>query len=649
MSIVPMKKLQLIAMRDSRDELLRQLMLLRCVEITELDADAAADLSPETAHPGELRQSAAELDKAIQILQRYAPVKSGLFTLKPEVAPYRLLDEALLEENLRTAGRINALEEKIRETSARVNELRARCDALKPWQLLDFPLQTRRSKTCVFLCGTVPAERDVQALADAIESVAPEAQLISVSRDAWQHYLFLICHHSALQPMLDTLSQNSFAEADFGDLQGTASENLNRLEDLIHKEQAELEALQRDMLAKANLREELYLGADRLALKIERAEAAEKLCAMGSVILLQAWCPEDSLPSVETLLKEKDCAWLFSAPTAEEIPAVPVKLKNNKFSRALNMVTNMYSLPAYNGIDPNPLMAPFFIFFYGMMMADMGYGLLMILAAVFVLRKMRPRETLRDFGDLLLYCGISTFVFGAVTGGFFGDFIPQIAMLLNPDTTLTELPHLFTPLEDTMSILIGAVCLGVVQTFTGMAVSVVHKFKNKEALSAVFEEVAWWLILIGLALCILKIGNINGLPVVLLLGCADLIIGQFVMKKSVVGGLTGIIGAVYNGATGFFSDFLSYSRLMALMLSGSIIATVFNTLGTIPGSVPVFILISMIGNALNFALNILGCYVHDLRLQCLEFFGRFYMDGGRPFKPLNILNTKYVDIIKEEN
>ena len=108
-----------------------------------------------------------------------------------------------------------------------------------------------------------------------------------------------------------------------------------------------------------------------------------------------------------------------------------------------------------------------------------------------------------------------------------------------------------------------------------------------------------------------------------------------------------LLGTVYNGVTGIFSDVLSYSRLMALMLSGSIIASVFNTLGTTVNNVVVFIVIAIIGNTLNFALNILGCFVHDLRLQCLEFFGKFYKDGGKAFRPLAV-NTKYVDIMKEE-
>lgn len=110
----------------------------------------------------------------------------------------------------------------------------------------------------------------------------------------------------------------------------------------------------------------------------------------------------------------------------------------------------------------------------------------------------------------------------------------------------------------------------------------------------------------------------------------------------------GIVGSLYNNITGYFSDILSYSRLMALMLAGAVVAQVFNQLGAMTGNVIVFIIVAAIGNALNFALNLLGCYVHDMRLQCLEFFGRFYADGGKAFQPLDA-NTRYVDIVKEQN
>ena len=148
-----------------------------------------------------------------------------------------------------------------------------------------------------------------------------------------------------------------------------------------------------------------------------------------------------------------------------------------------------------------------------------------------------------------------------------------------------------------------------------------------------------------MALAVLGIGSPGGVPVVLAVGAVMLCIGAGRNAKG-FGKVTAVFGAVYNGVTGIFGDVLSYSRLMALMLAGSVIAQVFNTLGAIPGNAVVFILISAAGNALNFALNLLGCYVHDLRLQCLEYFNKFYEDGGKPFRPLAI-HTKYVDIIND--
>ena len=156
-------------------------------------------------------------------------------------------------------------------------------------------------------------------------------------------------------------------------------------------------------------------------------------------------------------------------------------------------------------------------------------------------------------------------------------------------------------------------------------------------MDALWEEATWWVVFVGAGLAILGVT-----PLVLALGGILVVAGPVVTNKG-FGKITGIFGSLYNHVTGYFGDILSYSRLMALMLAGSVIAQVFNTLGAIPGNVVIFVIISMAGNALNFALNLLGCYVHDLRLQCLEYFGKFYQDGGKPFRPLEI-NTKFVDI-----
>lgn len=188
--------------------------------------------------------------------------------------------------------------------------------------------------------------------------------------------------------------------------------------------------------------------------------------------------------------------------------------------------------------------------------------------------------------------------------------------------------------------------LGVIQIFTGMIINVVYKIRHGDFIDALFDEITWWVIIAGGVLAGLGIGSIAGVPVVLIIGVLMLAVGGTREAKG-FGKVTSLIGKVYNGVSGYFSDTLSYARLMALMLAGSVVAQVFNTLGAVTGNVLGFVIISMIGNALNLALNLLGCYVHDLRLQCLEFFNRFYKEGHRSFRPLSI-QTKYVDIIEEE-
>ena len=265
----------------------------------------------------------------------------------------------------------------------------------------------------------------------------------------------------------------------------------------------------------------------------------------------------------------------------------------------------------------------------------------MMLGCGVVLKKKKPKNS--HFFELFFWCGIATFLWGAITGGFFGDAPLQVAKILNPDTTFTGLPSLINPLEDTVMILVGSVALGFVHIITGTVIGFVDNIKRGEWKTAINDQVAWWVVFAGIGCLVLGLG-----PWVLALGGALVVLGSFLTNQG-IGKVTGLFGALYNNVTGYFGDLLSYARLMALMLAGSVIAQVFNTLGAIPGNIIVFLIISIAGNALNLGLNLLGCFVHDLRLQCLEFFGKFYKDGGIPFRPLNI-QTKYVSITnnKEE-
>ena len=202
---------------------------------------------------------------------------------------------------------------------------------------------------------------------------------------------------------------------------------------------------------------------------------------------------------------------------------------------------------------------------------------------------------------------------------------------------------MFSPLNDSVYVLAGAMCLGVVQLNTGLVVSFVKKVRRGQVLNAILYEGSMWVMLVGIILLVLKVTTPGW--VVFIIGLCMLFAGSMMEAKGIAGKILSIFVAIYNEATGWFGDILSYSRIMALMLAGSVIGQVFNTIGAITGNIITFIIIFLIGHALNFGLNLLGCYVHDLRLQCLEYFKKFYEDGGKPFNPLAI-NTNYFDIAK---
>ena len=193
-----------------------------------------------------------------------------------------------------------------------------------------------------------------------------------------------------------------------------------------------------------------------------------------------------------------------------------------------------------------------------------------------------------------------------------------------------------------------AICLGAIHLFVGSCISTFLKCREGNWIDAVFNDMSWWVIIIGLIVYFL----LGKGPIVLFVGLAMMVLGSILTNKG-FGKITGIVSGLYNGATGYLGDFLSYSRLMALMLAGSVIASVFNQLGSLGnvkgptvGGTIMFVIVFLIGHGLNFALNLIGCFVHTMRLQFLEFFGKWYRDGGRAFRPLNI-KTKFVDI-KEE-
>ena len=650
MSIVKMKRIRLIALAQDRDALLSSLLHVGCVEISEPEeipqgSDGNPLLHRDAAGVAQAKAQLTALQHALEVLRKYAPQKKGMFAPRGTIGEKERLDEKAMAAALSKAEAINEHAKVIGQLNTRQARLHTEQLALQPWSAYDLPLEDQGTKNVSILLGTVPNAVDFDAMAGAVMESADTAWLKLLSTDREQQYMEVLVHRSQEQTALEVLRTYGFSFSQLKELTGTVAENIRRLDQELSQAEQQRQQEQDAIRALGADSGEVEVCVDRVQQVLSREDAKERLLSGGAIFCLDGWAPVPEVPALEKALKAFDCAYELTDPTPEEYPKVPVKLKNSVFSRCLNVVTEMYSLPAYDGTDPNPLMAPFFILFFGIMMADMAYGLLMIFGALFVLKKAKPREGTRNFMELVFWCGVSTTIIGAMTGGFLGDFIPQIIKIVNPESTFT-MPALFTPLDDTVAIMMGSLVLGAIQVFTGMAVSVVNKIRSGDFIDALFDEITWWIILAGVALAIFGIGTVAGVPVPLTVGGLMLVFGG-TRKAKGFGKVASLVGLVYNGVTGFFSDILSYVRLMALMLSGSIIASVFNTLGATFGNVILFVIVALIGNALNLALNLLGCYVHDLRLQCLEFFNRFYKEGGKPYKPLAI-QTKYVDVIKEE-
>ena len=640
MAIVKMKKLRVVALSSQREQLLRQLLRLGCVEVSQpeeilSDPHWAVLLHREDSSLPAMRTRLAEVQTALDALGKYSGVKSGLFIRRRSVPEEEFLSERAVEGASAATDEINGLLQMLARLQNEESGLASRRAALLPWQALDLPLGSPGTAHVLFRLGVCPAAVDLGELKNELAAAEEAAELLEISSDKQQHYLLLLCWRSGEDKAMEVLRHRNFSAVAFPDISGTPAEELGRLDRCLAETARKREETLTALASQGRHQEALRLYADRLTAESAQQESQERLLTDGTILLLEGWVPAEKAEKLEALLEKEGCAYELADPSPEEYPEVPVQLKNNWLTRPLNMVTEMYSLPAYDNVDPNPLMAPFFILFYGLMMADMGYGILMMLAGWYITTRYRPKGAMGHMFSLVGLCGVSTFIFGAVTGGFFGDFLTQaVKLTTGGDFTL---PALFTPLNDTLPILIGSMALGFVQIVTGMAISFIRKMKRGAYLDALFEEVTWWIVFAGIGCMALGVTN-----AVLWIGGVLVVAGPLITGKG-FGKVTGVFASLYNHVTGFFSDILSYSRIMALMLAGSVIAQVFNTLGAIPGNIVIFVIISMVGNALNFALNLLGCYVHDLRLQCLEYFNKFYEDGGKPFQPLAI-NTKYVDV-----
>lgn len=665
--------LELIAPISQKEEILEYLQAKGKVEISFLSengekAESYAD------NKAEISQNASVIRNALGILSARVPVKKPLTAMlepRKELKKSEYKKKASeLSKTLEAAEKIISLENEAADIAADEIRLRAYADMLSPWENAEMPQKTLKYIT-VF-CGSIRRELTraeiISYLAEALpDRECAEIELLSQSSE---HTAFAVyCFENDSAEIEQVLREFGFVPAPH--LDGvTPAQKLKETQDKILSGQKRLEIINDEITALSSERENLEFALDELSIRSDRFSAFEKLGETERVFVLSGYCAERDVSRLKKHIEDNfDAA--FEAYEPAEDDNVPVILSNNSFAAPLQNITGMYSMPGKDDIDPTGFMAFFYYFFFGMMLSDAGYGLLIALATGGVLLfKKNMEEKMRNSVKMYFFCGISTVFWGAMYGSWFGD-VGHVIMREFFGKDINPLPPIWTDaVSDTMNVLIMCFILGLAHLFWGVLMKGYTDIKHGQKLDAVFDTVPTILTVIGIAPIFFGLfvqssipedytplgtfffnvftavhTNLKSVSVYILIAGLLLVIATAGRHSASVGGkIGGGFYAVYNLFSGYLGDVLSYARLLALGMATGVIAQVMNMLGTLPSNTVLkavmFVPVFLVGHAANLAINLIGAYVHTNRLQYVEFFSKFYEGGGRAFDPFEA-KTKF--------
>ncbi|WP_455530213.1 V-type ATP synthase subunit I [Ruminococcus sp.] len=654
MAKLKMKKIELIAMLTDSKKIIELLQRRGVVEITE-NNDEELENTNVTAVVGEFDKFRNTAAQALEIIDNYAPEKASLNDLlggRTEVEKHEVVKEAMhMDQVMGAAGEIIKNQRYITDSANSASQLQIKCDMLEHWKNLDVPLNFKGTATTSAFIGTLP----YLTASEELEEKLPEncsVEVISSTKD--QTNVFIICSKDVSDEAEDILRRLAFAHVSEPESM-TPKELIAEYTAEIDKLNDESEKAKENITKLAENRQKLRFVIDYLQMRKEKYDALSDLGFTENTFVLNGYIPEKYADSLKNEIEAKYTAAItFTDPSDDD--DVPVLLENSRFSTPIEEITKMYAMPGKGDVDPTPIMSFFYYLFFGMMLSDAGYGLLMVIGTTIALRKFKLETTMKKTLTMFRNCGVSTIFWGALFGSWFGDIVQVVAREFF-DKEIGSTALWFEPITDPVKLLLVSFGLGILHLLLGVAVAFKMTWDTGKKLDAVLDALPIYLIVLGIAP--VGAGMFVTVPEALsTIGLYMLIAGVIILvltagrtSKSVFGKFFGGLYALYNTATGYFGDILSYSRLLALGLATGSIASVINLIGTMPENkivkLIVLIIVFVVGHIANLAINLLGAYVHTDRLQFVELFSKFYTGGGREFSPLTV-NTKYIKF-KEEN
>ncbi len=633
MALARVERVEIIASNLIKDELLVELQEAGLLEIEEIGSNL--DLNPGQRPSVSFEALIFRLRQVIRYLSLWRKTKPGEKWLQPRPIINRLEREAILRQDWENLiAPIERLESSYRETESEIKALEKERELLLPWQNLELPLAALESTASVeVLLGRLPRSN----LNELVE-LGKEQPLWfhEINADKRNVYLLFLIKRSALKEIESKLKELNVS---FFFLPETILKKAQREETLknillqieaeIKEKEKVLNSIEKQSQELSSLWPQFMIALDVFENEQQRINTYSHLGQTEKTVFLQGWIEANNITRLKhRLARFADHLAIFHRPPQEgEDP--PVVLRNPPLIQPFQIITSLYGLPKPGTIDPTVVLAPFFFLFVGLCVSEAGYGLLVALLSLFFMIKVRPKGSTLLFSRLMFALGLSTIILGTLVGGWFGFPIRQLLLI--------------DPLTQPVNFLILALILGFIQVWFGTLLKAIDCWRRERNMARSLAQIGWLILLPSIVL--------YGLRKIDLFGYFSLFGASLIVTFSKTKGnpLLRFLGGLYSlyDISKYLGDVLSYSRLLALGLSTSVIAMVVNTLVGTAVKIPIigwvaapFVFLG--GHLFNLAISFLGGFVHSMRLQFVEFFTKFYEAGGKPLKPFS-LQGKYVE------
>ena len=655
MAIVKMSKFDLVVFAEQRAKVLKKLQKFKEVSFVDIELhDENGELSKDAVEGvtkyvnneelTHIDERLYQLSNAISLIKKYDERKTRLRDVIHGNENYtfdELAKKALSYDWKKVSSELNKIGTQYSQIKSEISKKYMRYDEIDLWERLDVnPKELKNLKKVNTFLGTVPIKLKGSFIDGISELDKTYYEELKIVKDEVYYLVISSIDESEKEKLAEVFRNSSFTVENL-DIDAVPQDYKNGLQKEISELKKEKRRLKAQIKTYSEDLTDLQAVYEYMQNKKLRIVESEKLAQTENTILIKGWIPTEKVSEFEKVIKDEagDNYYLTFTDADRDDATVPIKLKNGKIASTFENLTGMYAYPRYNEIDPTPLFTPFYILFFGMMGADVGYGLVLLLATMFVLKVVNLSSQMRKSIKFFFYLSFSVIFWGLLYGSYFGATIPGMWRLVDPASQYNDL-------------LIGSIVFGVVHIFVGLAIKAYMLIRDGKSLEAVYDVLFWYMALIGgMLFLIFKLMNLSAIVAnvsmwVMIAGMAGIVLTGGREAKGVGAKLGGGLYSLY-GISSYVGDFVSYSRLMALGLSGGFIASAINMIaGMIGGNWFGMIFIPVIliaGHLFNMFLSFLGAYVHTSRLMYVEYFGKFYEGGGKPFKDFRTEN-KYINL-----